>query len=85
MRRANDPRFDAWRGMAKWCLERGPERKEASVVSISRGFHGRYTGHALTMKCLSCSVPVASLQTREMYDEYGAEYIKDHPFVSAMI
>lgn len=24
-------------------------------------------------------------QTRQMYEEYGSEYIKDHPFVSAAI
>jgi actin-related protein 5 len=41
VRRANDPRFDAWRGMARWCLERGEERKEASVVSYRERWYGR--------------------------------------------
>lgn len=33
VRRAHDVRFDAWKGMARWCLERPQERKAASVVS----------------------------------------------------
>lgn len=33
VRRARNPRFDAWRGMAKWCLERPDEMKTASIVS----------------------------------------------------